>query len=808
MLKKKLISLGIATVFALSSLATPVFAADLKVAANTGKVQIKLNPGKGNGKSNGNKNGWNKIQFSDLDDVKWALNAIEKLTGKGILNGIGQNKYAPKGNVSQLEAIASVLKLTGDNEEISKYSSTNHPDYRGIKPNWGLGYIYMAIEKKILLPEELASFNPNAPAKRHEIAKYILRALDKTDEALSYMDENLPFSDSSAVPKDSVGYVFLVNELGIMTGNNNAFRPMASISRAELAVILDRADGTVALPDTDTRKNNIVFLSANVNDNEITVQEKGKTVTYDVHEDVPVYKDKAFKTINDLEKGDVLQLIFGEDKLVVFIDVLKDAGDAIHEDEISITPVAYNNLSDILQEQVDYLKLTDNYKAYKYDNYIYLIASMGKKNTGGYNIDIENAYKLENTNGEYTVKAVVDTHEPTSTAVVTDAVTYPYSVVRFRYFDNINTVKFVDKDGADLEEVSVVSLDKADTTVKGTIDYINTSSRTIKVEKSNGSIVSYSVPSNTEIILNGSDAQLSDLDEGMNVELEITSGKVTKITANDELDNVSFEAVDYSNLPGRLQDQVDYLKLSKNYKAFEYDNYIYLVATMGRKSTGGYDISVNDVYRMESSNNHYTVKAVVETSNPASGSYNTQSITYPYTVVRFSSFDNIDNVRFVNEDNSKLAEVKPVDLNEITSVEGTIDSLNASTRAIKVKKSNGFVVSFTVPSDAKIIVNGNEENFSDLVKGMNVKVEIADERVSRITAEDNLTEVTGTLTGISLSSSENKITVKVGSSYKTYTVNDDVKITIDGNTSDLGHLTINSELKLTFSNGLLVEIEK
>jgi hypothetical protein len=124
-----------------------------------------------------------------------------------------------------------------------------HPFYIGIIPNWGYGYVFMAIEKGILLPEELKGFDPNKPAKRHEIAKYIIRAMGKTKEALKHMDKDLDFKDGKAVPDKSVGYVYLVNKLNIMIGNEkNMFKPMEPVTRAEMAVLLDRAEGINPAP--------------------------------------------------------------------------------------------------------------------------------------------------------------------------------------------------------------------------------------------------------------------------------------------------------------------------------------------------------------------------------------------------------------------------------------------------------------------------------------------------------------------------------------------------------------------------------
>ncbi|HQJ37024.1 MAG TPA: S-layer homology domain-containing protein [Bacillota bacterium] len=811
MLKKKLAALGIAVVFTLSSLTTTVFADNKKPAAG-GNITIKVvAPGKGNayGQTKIKKNEVKKYKFDDCADITWALNAIEKLAGKGIIGGIGNGKYAPKSNVTHVEALAMVMRLTGDAKEAEGMGKKVHPFYQGILPNWGYGYIFMAIEKGILLPEELKDFNPNKPAKRHEIAKYIIRAMGETKKALKHMDEDLDFKDSSAVPDKSVGYVYLVSELKIMIGNEkNMFKPMDPVTRAEMAVLLDRAEGKFDLPDTDNRKNSTVFVSADVDDNEITVKVKGVTVTYDVLEDVQVYRDGSFETIEDLVKGDILQLTLNDSKDVIFIEVVKSAED--DDDEEDEIPVSFRAVSDsslpkVLKDEIDDMKSKESYAAYEYDNYIYLVAAMGRQRTGGYDIEIEKVYKIGD-NDEYTIKAVVDTDEPSSGSNVTQAVTYPYSVVKFKSFDNIEEVIFVDEDDDELDNVEIEDLDEI-TIIEGKIYGLASSSKTIRIEKSNGSKVSYTVPSGAEIIVNGDDdAKFSDLEVGMSIEIEIADDKVTKVTAEDADENkVSFSEVDYDDLSDRLKDQVNYLKLNKNYKAYEYDNYVYLIATMGKKNSDGYKINIDDVYKIKNGNK-YTIKAVVDIDTPSSTS--SSDSVYPYSIVRFKNFDGIDTIRFVDENNNKLSEAKIVELDEVVTVEGIISAINSSSKQIKVKKSNGTTVALTIPSSAEITVNDDDDaSFSDFEVGMKAEVEIVGDIVTEVVAEDDETEVTGTLTGISISTVK-KITLKVDGTTKAYTVDSDVKVIIDNETKRVEDLNVNDKLTLKFTNGILVEIEK
>ena len=90
---------------------------------------------------------------------------------------------------------------------------------------------------------------------------------------------------------------------------------------------------------------------------------------------------------------------------------------------------------------------------------------------------------------------------------------------------------------------------------------------------------------------------------------------------------------------------------------------------------------------------------------------------------------------------------------------------------------------------------------------MKAEVEIVGDIVTEVVAEDDETEVTGTLTGISISTVK-KITLKVDGTTKAYTVDSDVKVIIDNETKRVEDLNVNDKLTLKFTNGILVEIEK
>lgn len=271
------------------------------------------------------KEGWyEKDIFSDSDEVKWAQKAIEKLKLKGLLRGADDGKYYPTRAVTKIEAVVMALRIM-DWEDEALSVKTLPKEYKGGEvQKWAIGYVTTAYKKGILDNVDMMYFKPNEPVKRHEVAKYVIRALGKEDEAEEYMDEDLPFVDAAAVPQGSVGYVYLINELGIMTGDGKRFNPMGTLTRAEMAVLFDNLDEKV---DSDKDLNEYKGIVKEIDDDEILVNINGKNKSFDVSDDVVVYEDRKRIDYFDIQEGSkvVLQVEDGE---VVYIEIIYKDKDA------------------------------------------------------------------------------------------------------------------------------------------------------------------------------------------------------------------------------------------------------------------------------------------------------------------------------------------------------------------------------------------------------------------------------------------------------------------------------------------------
>jgi len=539
---KKIIAVSLSVALAMSTAITPIFA------DNPHKV-IK----KDSGEDIFNTEVINNIlkNFIDSKDVQWAEKSIEKMGAMGILDGIGNGFFKPKNNVTHAEAIAMVLKLTGQ-EDKSEAIKTEPEFFKGKSDKWSYGYLELALEKGIIIPEEDGKFNPRTPAKRYEIAKYVVRALGKRDVAIQNMDQKLSFEDSASIPSTARGYVYVITNLGIMQGSKNVFQPNKPITRAEMAVLLDRAEGEF---DDDLENDNSIestFLSYDEANSLMTLTINKEQVTYKVDPNVPVYKDSTYYTLDTLKAGDVIEIVLDSNDKIIFIEYKKTS--TATEQLLTIQHEKYDNLPTIMKNKIDTLKLTKNYAAFKYNQYIYLVAAKGQMDTSGFSINVNEVYKASTQIDKYNLRAVIEEQNPTGT-IVAQTITYPYDIVKLAYFDGIEKINFVDKENNLLLQTTITLLDNEEV-INGKVSSVDTTNRILYLKDANNAVTAYYIPTDVQITLNNTAVALSSLSENMTVALTRTNGVITTVTAAQTAQTINgkIDSVDTTNNTIKLLD--------------------------------------------------------------------------------------------------------------------------------------------------------------------------------------------------------------------------------------------------------------
>ncbi|MFC3748189.1 S-layer homology domain-containing protein [Paenibacillus sp. GCM10012306] len=180
----------------------------------------------------------NKVSFSDTASVQtWAGRQIQVVAAKGVIEGVGDGKFAPKSNVTRAEFAKMLIR--GLNLE----NSSATPTFSDVRANdWFAPYVAVAAEKGIINGRGDNKFDPNATITRAEMATMISRALksEKDIKGTTSLSALSLFSDAAKISSSLKEGVAFAASHDLVIGNAGKFNPNNSATRAEAAVIIYR----------------------------------------------------------------------------------------------------------------------------------------------------------------------------------------------------------------------------------------------------------------------------------------------------------------------------------------------------------------------------------------------------------------------------------------------------------------------------------------------------------------------------------------------------------------------------------------
>ncbi len=170
--------------------------------------------------------------FSDMDG-HWAKKQVGQLAAAGVISGFSDGTFRPRAEVTREQYLSMLVKklnipvqpyaLAFDDVLTSRWSRAN------IETAAALGWI----------ANDEASFKPNQPVTREEVAVWTARAL-----ALAEQEDALAnVKDRLTIQRDYRGLIGAVIAKEIIIGyEDGSFKPKRTLTRAEAAVILTRVD--------------------------------------------------------------------------------------------------------------------------------------------------------------------------------------------------------------------------------------------------------------------------------------------------------------------------------------------------------------------------------------------------------------------------------------------------------------------------------------------------------------------------------------------------------------------------------------
>lgn len=170
------------------------------------------------------------------------------------------------------------------------------------------------------------------------------------------------------------------------------------------------------------------------------------------------------------------------------------------------------------------------------------------------------------------------------------------------------------------------------------------------------------------------------------------------------------------------------------------------------------------------------------------------------TVVVLMDSDKDAIVVIARSTGDSIDEDEDEDEDDNGTVDGVVESIGSLSITVKV---DGKLKVYDLDEDVEVEIDGEEADLDDIKKGYEVELTLDDGEVTQIEAETETSYVTGVVESVG----ETRIKVKVNSVLKTYTLDEDVDVELDGKDADLDDIKKGYKIKLTIEDGEVTAID-
>ncbi|MDN5331084.1 MAG: hypothetical protein PWP45_309 [Tepidanaerobacteraceae bacterium] len=178
-----------------------------------------------------------KKSFADVNEAsfKWAKDAVEALGGAGIVTGVDGTRFEPRRAVTRAEFVSLLVRALGLEPKTGRKGQ-----FKDVKEDaWSAKAVYTAADWGFVNGYEDGTFRPNGTITREEIAVILSRTF-----GLASSGKKPDFKDRKMISPWSEESVAAAVAGGLLKGfEDGTFRPKATASRAETAVIIYRIMG-------------------------------------------------------------------------------------------------------------------------------------------------------------------------------------------------------------------------------------------------------------------------------------------------------------------------------------------------------------------------------------------------------------------------------------------------------------------------------------------------------------------------------------------------------------------------------------
>ncbi|MEF2964640.1 S-layer homology domain-containing protein [Paenibacillus sp. M1] len=176
-----------------------------------------------------------ELPFTDIDQ-SFAKESIIRLYEQRIMNGTSESLFSPSKPITRPEFLVTINRLLGLEPVASPV-----PAYIDVGSRaWYYAQVQASTELGLTEGKGGGSFAPSQPVTRQEAAVWIIRILAENAEGTNNAGIRTGYRDDAAIAAWARPSVAAMKSLGLMEGSDGRFYPAQSLTRAEIAVILDR----------------------------------------------------------------------------------------------------------------------------------------------------------------------------------------------------------------------------------------------------------------------------------------------------------------------------------------------------------------------------------------------------------------------------------------------------------------------------------------------------------------------------------------------------------------------------------------
>lgn len=170
--------------------------------------------------------------FEDMNEAKWAIEAVEALHKKGIIDGTGEMRFEPNRGITRAEFTKIIVGMAG-------LSPISEDVFADISPqHWSSPYAAAAYKAGIVVGDDNKNFNGSKIINREEMAVMVQRLMNKLDISPKE-SETADFDDSDAISYWASEAVNYLKRIEVINGRSkNFFEPKTTLTRAEAAVVI------------------------------------------------------------------------------------------------------------------------------------------------------------------------------------------------------------------------------------------------------------------------------------------------------------------------------------------------------------------------------------------------------------------------------------------------------------------------------------------------------------------------------------------------------------------------------------------